>query len=68
MKEKDFDGKKFFNSAITDQAIQDLESNLENFKKMTVMRARMNKILFDSLVQEGFSKPEALELLKHRGF
>lgn len=67
-KEKGFDPQKLFNSAITDQAIADLEANLDNFKKMSLMRAKMNKILFDSLVSEGFTKTEALELLKFRGF
>ena len=64
---KELNSGKFFQSAIMDETIRQMKETLPKMEELSSIRAKHNKLLYDAMIKEGFSKDQAFEYVKTRG-
>lgn len=64
---KEFNSGKLFQSAVTDETIRQMKETLPKMEELYSIRAKANKLLYDAMIEEGFSKEQAFEYVKMRG-
>ena len=64
---KEPNSSKLFQSAVTDETIRQMKETLPKMEELSRIRAKANKILYDAMIKEGFSKEQAFEYVKTRG-
>lgn len=64
---KDFDSGKLFQSAVMDETIRQMRETLPKMEELSSIRAKHNKMLYDAMLKEGFTKDQAFEYVKARG-
>lgn len=53
------------NSLNLKKSVEELEENIEQFKRYLEWRSKMQKFYYDSLMEKGFDKEDALVIISH---
>ena len=64
---KEFNSKNIFQSAVMDETIRQMKETLPKMEELSSIRAKANKLLYDAMIKEGFSKDQAFDYVKTRG-